>query len=649
MNRSNKTRIYILAGSRHKGDDLAEPESAFCRVMAVDRFLNIAAYHFVELDGLSPHRRELKLACDAANLRGTILLSREGINLFIAGEETRLRSFLHMLTSKPEFADLEVKESWSDHQPFNRMLVRLKTEIISMGIQGIDPRNRPSPKLKAKELKQWLDEGREVMLLDVRNDYEIGVGTFVGAKAIGLDHFRNFPAAVSTLSDDLKDKPVVMFCTGGIRCEKAGPYMQQRGYENVYQLDGGILKYFEECGGAHYEGDCFVFDKRVALNPQLEESGLGMCFVCQAILTPEELASPQYVVEESCPHCFTEKAPSRPSLEERGAAIRDFATPLPGSVPYDNMRPIRIPERCDGATMMGCVMELYGHFGEAFWRDELRLGRIKLGNRVVDAEWVVRSGQRYAHWFPDTVEPDVNVNVEVIYEDDALLVVNKPAPLPMHPSGRFNRNTLTWILREALQMHGLRPVHRLDANTTGVAIFAKTRSVAGDVQRQFDAWEVEKTYLAQCLGVPAEARFRCDAPITRTRTTTGGRDVVKDAEATGDQAEGETNAEVEESQAAETHFVRRRDCGDGSAIVEARPVTGRTNQIRLHLWHLGHPIMGDPTYLPGAEVGETQTLDLPASESEPMRLHAWKVKFRHPQTRNPLELTAPMPTWYATT
>jgi len=607
----------------------------------LDRYLNIAAYHFVSLDDLPLRRRELKLACDSADLRGTVLLSREGINLFIAGLETPLRTFLKLLTDRPEFSGLEVKESWSDHQPFNRMLVRLKTEIISMGIAGIDPRNRPSPKLKAKELKQWLDEGRELVLLDVRNDYEIGIGTFFNAKSIGVDHFRNFPAAVSALPDELKDKPVVMFCTGGIRCEKAGPFMQQQGYENVYQLDGGILKYFEECGAAHYDGDCFVFDKRVALNPELKESGLGMCFACQAILTPEEMESPLYVVEESCPRC-SHQSSAQPTIESRSVAIRSFATPLPGSLPYDNMRPIRIPERQDGVAMKGCLMALYGHFGEAFWDEELRLGRIRLGDRVADGETIVRSGQRYSHWFPNTVEPDVNANIDVLYEDDALLVINKPAPLPMHPSGRFNRNSLTWILREALRMHGLRPVHRLDANTTGVAVFAKTRAIAGEMQRRFDALEVSKTYLAQCVGVPAEEHFRCDAPITRTRTKAGGREIAHHSDMEPDEDCGTGVAQ----DAAQTVFTCRHLRSDGTSLIEAKPITGRTNQIRIHLWHLGFPIVGDPTYLAGQKLGQIQTLDVASSLIQPMRLHAWKVEFRHPQTRQLIEMIAPTPVWY---
>jgi len=599
----------------------------------MSRFLNIAAYKFVPLEERKQLRRELRSACEAAELRGTILLSREGINMFIAGKEEPLRQFLDLLTNKPQFAGLEVKESWSDQQPFSRMLVRLKAEIISLGISGIEPRRRTSPKLSASQLKQWLDEGRDITLLDVRNDYEVSVGTFTGARAIGLDHFRNFPAAVSTLPAELHDKPIVMFCTGGIRCEKAGPYMELQGFKDVYQLDGGILKYFEDCGGAHYEGDCFVFDKRVALDPNLQQSGLALCFVCQAILTEADQASPDYVINRSCPHCLHERAQGRtPSIEERNLAIRVATKPLPGSIAYDNVRPIRIPERLAGVELMECVKDLFPHMGEAYWQEEFQGGRVRLGDRIVDGSAIAKSGQRYSHWFPLTVEPDVNADIRVIFEDAALVVVDKPAPLPMHPSGRFNRNTLIWILRDALQMPCLRPVHRLDANTTGVAIFAKTKAVAVEMQRQFDAKRVSKIYLAQCHGVPIEERFTCDLPITRVASVAGSREI-------DDSEPDETTLECE------THFVRLRQADNDTAIVQAHPITGRTNQIRLHLWHLGHPIVGDPMYLPGRKLGEIQTLDLLAAALEPMRLHAWQVEFKHPQTRVPMRLTAPNPSW----
>lgn len=266
--------------------------------------LNIAAYKFVPLTNLPARREELRSFCRELELRGTILLSPEGINLFIAGSREAVTQLLEKLTADAEIGELEVKESVSDHQPFNRMLVRLKKEIIAFGVEGIDPGNAASKKIAPEQLKQWLDEGRPLTLLDTRNDYEVRLGTFKNALPIGLDHFRNFPEAVEKLPDEVADQPIVMFCTGGIRCEKAGPFMEQAGFRNVYQLEGGILKYFEDCGGEHYEGDCFVFDKRTALDAQLQETDTTLCYACQSPLTIDEQQSEHYVPGESCPYCW---------------------------------------------------------------------------------------------------------------------------------------------------------------------------------------------------------------------------------------------------------------------------------------------------------------------------------------------------------
>jgi len=271
---------------------------------APSQILNVAAYKFVLLTQLPERREQLRSFCLELELRGTILLSPEGINVFVAGERGAIEKLLAKLQADAEIGALEVKESWSDYQPFNRMLVRLKKEIIAFGIEGIDPLNAPSQKISPQKLKQWLDEGRPVTLLDTRNDYEVRLGTFTDAVPIGVDHFRDFPAAVNGLGDTLPDQPIVMFCTGGIRCEKAGPYMERAGFRDVYQLEGGILKYFEDCGGEHYDGDCFVFDKRTALDADLQETTTTLCYACQNTLTAEEQQSPHYVPGESCPYCW---------------------------------------------------------------------------------------------------------------------------------------------------------------------------------------------------------------------------------------------------------------------------------------------------------------------------------------------------------
>jgi predicted sulfurtransferase len=236
-------------------------------------------------------------------LKGSILLSPEGINLFIAGKHSAVEELVHTIRSIPGLETLEVKLSESEEQPFNRMLVKIKQEIIAFGVEGINPARHTSPRLPAKELKRWLDEGRTVTLLDTRNTYEVKLGTFAGAVTLPIRHFRKFPKAVDSLPEDLKQAPVVSFCTGGIRCEKAAPYLERAGFREVYQLEGGILKYFEECGGAHWEGECFVFDKRVGVDPALRETGSQLCFACTEPLTEEEVKDPRYVYEVSCPYC----------------------------------------------------------------------------------------------------------------------------------------------------------------------------------------------------------------------------------------------------------------------------------------------------------------------------------------------------------
>lgn len=237
-------------------------------------FTNVSAYTFTPLENLPALRERLRTVAHAGGLKGTILLSPEGINLFVAGTRDAVASLLSAIRTVPGLEHLAGKESLSAAQPFGRMLVKIKREIIAFGVPGIDPARRPTPKLPARTLKQWLDEGRPVTLLDTRNDYEIRAGTFRGAVGTGIRRFRDFPAAVRHLPAEMTDQPIVMFCTGGIRCEKAGPLLEREGFTQVHQLDGGILKYFEECGGAHFDGECFVFDERVAVDAELRAAAL---------------------------------------------------------------------------------------------------------------------------------------------------------------------------------------------------------------------------------------------------------------------------------------------------------------------------------------------------------------------------------------
>ncbi len=237
--------------------------------------LNVSAYKFTELDDAPALRERLLARAQADGLRGTILLAREGINLFLAGEAGPLRAFLADLQADPRLAGLPVKESWSPTQPFRRMRVKVKDEIIRMNQPAIRPQDARAPALDALTLRRWLDqghddEGRPVVTLDTRNAFEVDHGTFEGAIDWRITRFSEFPAAVQAHCAELEGKTVVSFCTGGIRCEKAAWVLREAGLEHVWQLEGGILRYFEEAGGAHYQGRCFVFDEREALDAQLE-------------------------------------------------------------------------------------------------------------------------------------------------------------------------------------------------------------------------------------------------------------------------------------------------------------------------------------------------------------------------------------------
>ncbi|MEN9723031.1 MAG: hypothetical protein RJB38_1017 [Pseudomonadota bacterium] len=276
-------------------------------------YVNLAFYKFVELQDLTALRASLKEFCIARGLKGTILIGHEGINCTIAGSRQSIDELKSHLDSDPRFSMLPYKESVSDHQPFTRMLVKIKKEIIAFGID-VHPATHRAPSVTPEVLKQWLDEGRDLILLDTRNDYETLTGKFKNAHELQIRTFRAFPEKAKELPEEWKDKTIVSYCTGGIRCEKAAPYLQQIGFKNVYQLEGGILKYFEECGGAHYEGECFVFDYRIGLNPGLHETETAHCPICQFPVTAENQKLDTYVAGKHCPNCVSSvKAPQTAS------------------------------------------------------------------------------------------------------------------------------------------------------------------------------------------------------------------------------------------------------------------------------------------------------------------------------------------------
>ncbi|HEY0825203.1 MAG TPA: sulfurtransferase [Ramlibacter sp.] len=241
----------------------------------MNKVLNVSAYKFVPLPDAAALREPLLARARALGLKGTILLAEEGINLFLAGAAEAVGALLAHLRADPRLSDLQAKESWSADVPFRRMLVKHKREIIRMNHPAIRPAAGRAPALEARTLQRWLDQGhddagRPVVTLDTRNAFEVDYGTFAGAIDWRLHRFSEFPDALGGHLHELQGKTVVSFCTGGIRCEKAALLMREAGLQDVWQLEGGILKYLEETGGAHFQGRCFVFDEREALDATLE-------------------------------------------------------------------------------------------------------------------------------------------------------------------------------------------------------------------------------------------------------------------------------------------------------------------------------------------------------------------------------------------
>lgn len=263
--------------------------------------LNIAGYKFIPLTELQQLREYFFARCTELHLKGTILLSQEGINMSLAGSPVDIRDFQVFLRDDARFADMTFHENFASSQLFQRLKVKIKNEIITLRQPQANPVGMRAPDIDPLEFKQWLDEQRDMIVLDTRNDYEVRFGTFENAVNLHINDFGEFPEAVANLP---KDKPIVMFCTGGIRCEKASLYMLNEGYKEVYQLDGGILGYFAKVGGAHYQGECFVFDERVAVDAALEPTGVVQCKHCHGPVTPEQQKWPSYVGGVSCHACI---------------------------------------------------------------------------------------------------------------------------------------------------------------------------------------------------------------------------------------------------------------------------------------------------------------------------------------------------------
>ena len=274
--------------------------------MAVNKnsVVNIAGYKFEPLvdpiDLVSLYQQK----CDELELKGTMLISKNGINFSLAGTQKATDTIIAFLEEDNRFLNIPLKVTYSNTQPFRRMKVRLKKEIISLGRMDINPRELTGERISPQDLKNLLDNKEDVLVLDTRNEYETRVGKFENAIDLNLDTFRDFPKAIESLPEEYKDKQIVMYCTGGIRCEKASAVMMKAGFVDVKQLEGGVLDYFKKTGGAYWEGDCFVFDERVALDTELNETDYIYCYICREPLSAEEKSSPDFKINEYCPYCI---------------------------------------------------------------------------------------------------------------------------------------------------------------------------------------------------------------------------------------------------------------------------------------------------------------------------------------------------------
>ncbi len=268
-------------------------------------FLVCAMYKFVTLDNYREMRVPLRTFMEQHNIKGTILLAHEGLNGTVSGTEEDIQRLLNHLNEDVRIAPISYKFSWHDSQPFYRTKVKLKKEIVTMGVDDIDPTQSVGTYVKPKDWNALISDP-DVLVIDTRNDYEIEIGTFAHAVNPNTQSFREFPDYVNRELNPDKQKKVAMFCTGGIRCEKSTAFLKQQGFENVYHLHGGILQYLEDVPAEEslWQGDCFVFDNRVAVNHDLEKGKYEQCYACRLPITEEDKLSEQYEPGVSCPKCF---------------------------------------------------------------------------------------------------------------------------------------------------------------------------------------------------------------------------------------------------------------------------------------------------------------------------------------------------------
>ncbi len=284
-----------------------------------------ALYRFAPLPHFRELRQPLLALCNAARLKGTLLLADEGINGTVAGDAEGIAALHHWLDARPEFSGFEHKESFAARNPFARMKVRLKKEIVALGLPGIDAARDGGTRVAPEQWNALIADPATI-LIDTRNDYEVAIGTFAGALNPNTVNFRDFPAWFRASRDKVGHKPkIAMFCTGGIRCEKASAFVRAEGFEDVFQLSGGILKYLEDvpAGESRWQGECFVFDDRVSVDHALKPGSYDLCHACRMPLSQADKASPRYVAGVSCPRCHeTVSAEKKQRFAERQRQVQ---------------------------------------------------------------------------------------------------------------------------------------------------------------------------------------------------------------------------------------------------------------------------------------------------------------------------------------
>lgn len=288
-----------------------------------DKIVVAALYKFVTLEDYRALREPLLAAMEGNGVKGTLLLAEEGINGTVSGTRAAIDALLAWLRNDPRLVDIDHKESYCAEQPFQRTKVKLKREIVTLGVPGVDPNQAVGTYVEAQDWNALISDP-EVLLIDTRNDYEVAIGTFAGAIDPRTKSFREFPDYVRQHFDPARHKKVAMFCTGGIRCEKASSYMLNEGFEEVYHLQGGILKYLEEVPAEQslWQGDCFVFDNRVTVRHDLTEGEYELCHACRQPVSAAERASEHYSPGISCPHCWdTLSQKTRAKARERQKQI----------------------------------------------------------------------------------------------------------------------------------------------------------------------------------------------------------------------------------------------------------------------------------------------------------------------------------------